>query len=150
MKNTINDLSTKQKLLATAKNLTNSIPETSCIYFYLKSTNLTTQADPSFLPAVVHQTYFQLFRQNYGKLYYLTCRTANTHLKFFVTLISLAKTNLFSLWILYLFIVIPNNGGLGALKYFFDQRIVEEPSSETLLRLAEQAFILNYFSLDGN
>ena len=36
------------------------------------------------------------------------------------------------------------------LKYFFDQRIVEEPSSETLLRLAELAFILNYFSLDGN
>ena len=62
----------------------------------------------------------------------------------------LSQTNLFSLWILYLFIVIPNNGGLGALKYFFDQRIVEEPSSETLLRLAELAFILNYFSLDGN
>ena len=47
-------------------------------------------------------------------------------------------------------IVIPNNGGLGALKYFFDQRIVKEPSSETLLRLTELALILNYFSLDGN
>ena len=46
VKNTINDLLTKQELLATAKNLTNSIPGTSCIYFYLKSTNLTTQADP--------------------------------------------------------------------------------------------------------
>ena len=43
-------------------------------------------------------------------------------------------------------IVIPNNGGLGALKYFFDQRIVKEPSSETLLRLTELALILNYFS----
>ena len=72
------------------------------------------------------------------------------HLKFFVTLISLAKTNLFSLWIFHLFIVIPNNGGLGALKYFFDQRIVKEPSSETLLRLAELVLMLNYFSLDGN
>ena len=67
-----------------------------------------------------------------------------------MTLTSLAKTNLFSLWILNLFIVIPNNGGLGALKYFFDQRIVKEPSSETLLRLTELALILNYFSLDGN
>ena len=65
------------------------------------------------------------------------------HLKFFVTLIPLAKKNLFSLWIFHLFIVIPNNGGLGALKYFFDQRIVKEPSSETLLRLTELAFILN-------
>ena len=72
------------------------------------------------------------------------------HLKFFVNLISLAKTNLFSLWIFHLFIVIPNNGGLGALKYFFDQRIVKEPSSETLLRLAELVLMLNYFSLDGN
>ena len=53
-------------------------------------------------------------------------------LEVFVTLTSLAKTNLFSPWILHLFIVIPNNGGLGALKYFFDQRIIKEPSSETL------------------
>ena len=67
-----------------------------------------------------------------------------------MTLISLTKTNLFSLWIFHLFIVIPNNGGLGALKYFFDQRIVKEPSSETLLRLAEVVLILNYFSLGGN
>ena len=71
-------------------------------------------------------------------------------LEVFVTLIPLAKTNLFSLWILHLFIVIPNNGGLGALKYFFDQRIVKELSSETLLRLTELVLVLNYFSLDGN
>ena len=58
-----------------------------------------------------------------------------------MTLISLAKTNLFSQWIFHLFIVIPNNGGLGALKYFFDQRIVKEPSSETLLHLAEVVLI---------
>ena len=71
-------------------------------------------------------------------------------LEVFVTLTSLAKTNLFSPWILHLFIVIPNNGGLGALKYFFDQCIIKEPSSETLLRLTELVLILNYFSLDGN
>ena len=65
-------------------------------------------------------------------------------LEVFVTLIPLAKTNLFSLWILHLFIVIPNNGGLGALKYFFDQRIVKEPSSETLLRLTELVLVLNF------
>ena len=72
-------------------------------------------------------------------------------LEVFVTLTSLAKTNLFLLWIFHLFIVLPNNGGLGALKYFFDQRIInKEPSSETLLRLTELVLILNYFSLDGN
>ena len=109
--------------------------------------------DPSFFPAVVERTYFQLFRQNYG-MYVKTLlsyiKDSQHALEVFVTLTSLAKTNLFLLWILHLFIVIPNNGGLGALKYFFDQRIVKEPSSETLLRLTELVLILNYFSLDGN
>ena len=48
VKNTINDLIAKQELPATAKNLIITTPRT-----YLKSTNLTTQVDPSFLPAVV-------------------------------------------------------------------------------------------------
>ena len=125
-----------------------------CVFtFYLKSTNLTSQADPSFLPAVVHRTHFQLFRQNYGtyvKTLLSYIKDSQHALEVFVTLTSFAKTNLFLLWILHLFIVIPNNGGLGALKYFFDQRIVKEPSSETLLRLAEVVLILNYFSLGGN
>ena len=36
-----------------------------------------------------------------------------------------------------LYTVIPNSEGLQALKHFFDQRTVKEPSSETLLRFAE-------------
>ena len=46
--------------------------------------------------------------------------------------------------------VIPNGEGLQALKHFFDERIVREPSSETLLRLAELALTLNCFSFAGN
>ena len=46
--------------------------------------------------------------------------------------------------------VIPNSEGLLSLKYFFDQRTVEEPSSETLLRLAELVLTLNCFSFAGN
>ena len=38
----------------------------------------------------------------------------------------------------------------GPSNIFFDQRIVKEPSSKTLLRLTELVLILNYFSLDGN
>ena len=37
-----------------------------------------------------------------------------------------------------------------ALKHFFDQRNVKEPSSETLLRLAELVLTLNCFSFAGN
>ena len=85
-----------------------------------------------------------------SKLIYLTLRTANKHLKLFVTLISLAKTNLFSLWILHLFILIPNDEGLLTLKHFIHRCIVREPSSETLLRPAELVLILSFFSLGGN
>ena len=46
--------------------------------------------------------------------------------------------------------MIPNSEGLLALKYFFDQRTVKEPSSETLLRLAELVLTLNCFSFAGN
>ena len=35
-------------------------------------------------------------------------------------------------------------------KHFFDKRIVKEPSSETLLRLAELVLTLNCFSFAGN
>ena len=45
-----------------------------------------------------------------------------------------------------LYTVIPNGEGLLALKYFLDLRTVKEPSSETLLRLAELVLTLNCFS----
>ena len=71
-------------------------------------------------------------------------------MKFFVTLISLAKRNLFSPWMLHIFTVIPNDEGLRALKHFSDQRTVKEPSSEALLRLAELVLAFNCFSFCGN
>ena len=42
--------------------------------------------------------------------------------------------------------VIPNAKGLLALKHFFDLHTVKEPSSETLLRLAELVLTLHCFS----
>ena len=57
---------------------------------------------------------------------------------------------IFTMDISSLYTVIPNSEGLLALKYFFDQRTVKEPSSETLLRLAEVVSTLNCFSFAGN
>ena len=57
---------------------------------------------------------------------------------------------IFTMDISYLYTVIPNSEGLLALKNFFDQRTVREPSSETLLRLAELVLTLNCFSFAGN
>ena len=47
-----------------------------------------------------------------------------------------------------LYIVIPNDGGLQALAYFLDQRTLMEPSTHTLVRLAELVLTLNAFSFD--
>ena len=94
---------------ATAKNLTITTPSPLlelCVFtFYQKSRNLTTQVDPLFLPAVVPPNLFptswkKLWHLSF-KLYHLTLRTANAHL----TLVSSAKTNLFLLWILHLFLL---------------------------------------------
>ena len=49
-----------------------------------------------------------------------------------------------------LYTVIPKSEGLPALTYFFDQRTVKEPSSETILRLAELVLTLNCISFTGN
>ena len=49
-----------------------------------------------------------------------------------------------------LYNVIPNNEGLQALKYFFTQRPIEKPRSETLLRLAELVLTLSCFLFGDN
>ena len=57
---------------------------------------------------------------------------------------------IFTMDITSLYTVIPNNEGLQALKYFFNQRPIKKPSSETLLRLAELVLTLNCFSFSDN
>ena len=57
---------------------------------------------------------------------------------------------IFTMDISSLYTVIPNSEGLQALRYFFDQCTVKEPSSEMLLCLAELVLTLNCFSFAGN
>ena len=53
---------------------------------------------------------------------------------------------LFTMDVKSLYTVIPNDEGLRALQHFFDLRAVLEPSTPTLLRLAELVLTLNCFS----
>ena len=57
---------------------------------------------------------------------------------------------IFTMDITSLYTVISNNEGLQALRFFFDQRTIKEPSSETLLRLAELVLTLKCFSFADN
>ena len=57
---------------------------------------------------------------------------------------------IFTMDVTSLYTVIPNNEGLQARKYFFNQRPIKKPSSETLLRLAELVLTLNCFSFGDN
>ena len=70
--------------------------------------------------------------------YVFTLKTANTRLKLFVTL---AKTNILSLWRLHLFLL---SFTILSLKIFFNQRTVKEPSSETRLRSAKVVLIIAF------
>ena len=48
-----------------------------------------------------------------------------------------------------LYTVIPHRDGLEALKFFLNKRTILEPSTTTLIRLAELVLTLNNFSFDG-
>ena len=47
-----------------------------------------------------------------------------------------------------LYTVIPNNNGLQALKYHLDQHLLQQPSTYTLVRLAEPVLNLNSLEFD--
>lgn len=55
---------------------------------------------------------------------------------------------LFSMDVKSLYTVIPNHDGLKALQHYLDKRNVQEPSTNTLLRLAELVLSLNAFSYE--
>ena len=89
-----------------------------------------------------------------SKLYHLTLRTANTHLKIFRNFNFLDQNKvIFAMDIISVHTFIPN----ASIKrcnsqkmIFFDQRTVKEASSKALLRLAELVLTPNCFSFDGN
>ena len=89
-----------------------------------------------------------------SKLYHLTLRTANTHLKIFRNFNFLDQNKvIFAMDIISLHTFIPNDNikRCNSQKMiFFDQRTVKEASSKALLRLAELVLTPNCFSFDGN
>ena len=155
VKNTINDLIAKQELPATAKNLIITTPRTSCIYFLPKIHKPNNPGRPIVsacsCPTELISSYLDKIMAPIVKTLPSYIKDSQHALEIFRDFNFLDQNKLiFTMDITSLYTVIPNDEGLRALKHFFDQRTVKEPSSETLLRLAELVLTLNCFSFGGN
>ena len=158
VEDTIQNLMVKQELPATATNLIITTPRTSCIYFLPKIHKPNNPGRPivsacSSCPTELISSYLDTIMAPIVKSLPSYIKDSQHALEIFRDFNFLGEDKLiFTMDISSLYTVIPNSEGLQALRYFFDQRTVTvtEPSSDTLLRLAELDLTLNCFSFAGN
>ena len=154
-KETIQDLISKQELPATAQNLIITTSRTSRIYFKPKIHKPNNPGRPIVsacsCPTEHISSYLDKIIVPFVKSLPSHIKDTNHALKIFRDFTLSGKNKfIFTMEITSLYTVILNNEGLLALKFYFDQRSTKEPSSETLLRLAEQVLTLNCFSFSNN
>lgn len=155
VKDTIQNLIVKQELPATGTNLIITTLRTSCIYFLPKIHKLNKPGRPIVsacsCPTELISSYLDKIMTPIVKSLPSYIKDSQHALEIFRDFNFLSEDKLiFAMDISSLYTVIPNSEGLQALRYFFDQRTVTEPSSETLLRLAELVLTLNCFSFASN
>ena len=147
VKDTVNKLILEQKLPSTARNLFVTMPKTSTFYLKPKIRKPNNPGRP-IISACSCPT---------DKKIAPFVKSLPTYIKDTNHALNILKQFrfpgnnkfLFTMDITSLYTVIPDNEGLLALKYFFDQRTVKEPSTDTLLRLAELVLTLNCFTFSG-
>ena len=137
------------------KFLTITTPRTLCIYFLPKIHKPNNPGRPIVsacsCPTELISSYLDKIMAPIVKTLPSYIKDSQHALEIFRDFSFLDQNKLiFTMDITSLYTVIPNDEGLRALKHFFDQRTVKEPSSETLLRLAELVLTLNCFSFGGN
>ena len=155
VKDTIQVLITKQELPVTAQNLIITTPRTSCIYFKPKIHKPNNPGRPIVsacsCPTELISSYLDKVMTPIVKSLPSYIKDSNHALETFSNFNFSGENNIiFTMDITSLYTVIPNNEGLQALKYFFNQRPIKKPSSETLLHLAELVLTLNCFSFGDN
>ena len=153
VKDTIQELITKQELSVTAQNLIINTPRTSYIYFKPKIHKANNPGRPIVsacsCPTELTSSYLDKVMTSGVKSLPSYIKDSNHALEIFRNFnFSGENKIIFTMDITSLYTVIPNNEGLPALmiKYFFNQCPIKKPSSETLLRLAELVLALNCFS----
>ena len=155
VKETIQDLISKNELPSSAQNLIISTPRTSVVYFKPKIHKANNPGRPIVsacsCPTELISSYLDKIMAPIVKTLPTYIKDTNHALAIFRDF-NFANENkfIFTMDITSLYTVIPNNEGLQALKHFFDQRTTKEPSTQTLLRLAELVLTLNCFSFSGN
>ena len=155
VKDTIQNLIVKQELPATATNLIITTPRTSCIYFLPKIHKPNNPGRPIVsackCPTELISSYLDKIMAPIVKSLPSYIKDSQHALEIFRDFNFLGEDKLiFTMDISSLYTVIPNSESHQALRYFFDQCTVTEPSSETLLRLAQLVLTLNCFSFAGN
>ena len=141
----------KRSYSATATNLIITTPRTSCIYFLPKIHKPNNLGRPIVsacsCPTELISSYLDKIMAPIVRSLPSYVKDSQHELQIFRDFNFLGEDKLiFTMDITSLYTVIPNGEGLLALKHFFDLRTVKEPSSETLLRLAELVLTLNCFS----
>ena len=155
VKDTIQELITKQELPVTAQNLIINTPRTSCIYFKPKIHKANNPGRPILsalsCPTELISSYLDKVMTPIVKSLPSYVKDSNHALEIFRNFnFSGENKIIFTMDITSLYTIIPNNEGLQVLKYFFNQRPIKKPSSETLLRLAELLLTLYCFSFGDN
>ena len=154
VKDTVNKLILEQKLPSTARNLFVTTPKTSTFYLKPKIHKPNNPGRPIIsacsCPTELIFSFLDKKMAPFVKSLPTYIKDTN-HALNILKQFSFPGNNkfLFIMDITSLYTVIPNNEGLLALKYFFDQRTVKEPSTDTLLRLAELVLTLNCFTFSG-
>ena len=144
-----------QELPDTSTNHIITTPRTSCIYFLPKIPKPNNPGRPIVsacsCPTELISSYLDRIMTPIAKSLPSYIKDSTHALKIFRDFNFSGQDKLiFTMDITSLYTVIPNSEGLQALKHIFDQRTVKEPSSETLLRLAELFLTLNCFSFAGS
>lgn len=154
VKDTIQNFIVKQELPATGTNLIITTLRTSCIYFLPKIHKLNKPGpivSACSCPIELISSYLDKIMTPIVKSLPSYVKDSQHALEIFRDFNFLSEDKLiFTMDISSLYTIIPNSEGLQALRYFFDQCTVTEPSSETRVRLAELVLTLNCFSFAGN
>ena len=156
VKNTIKDMITSCKLPLTAKHLVVTTAQTSRFYMLPKIHKPNNPGRPIVsaycCPTENISTYLVEVMAPFVKQLPTYVKGTNHGLSIFDSFTFDESDQrpcfLFTMEVKSLSTAFPNDGGLHALAYFLDQRTIKEPSTHTLVRLAELVLTLNAFSFD--